>query len=268
MPPEAPDLAVRRDLSPRDPNGKRGKAEAIPPLSARIADVAGKSLRASQKSQGRLILRLRSIRRTLLAHGRARLCRLQEALWGRRRTMRAALALSRAIDRCTAVLGQSVSWLILAAILVSAGNAVSRKLFSLSSNAYLELQWYLFGAAYFLAASYTLQRNEHIRIDIVSNALPRRVRDCIELFGHLVMLIPFAAIMVWEMWPSMLDSYRIGETSANYGGLLIWPAKALILAGFALLVVQGISETIKRIAVMAGRIPDPHVTAPAEVPIE
>jgi TRAP-type mannitol/chloroaromatic compound transport system permease small subunit len=181
--------------------------------------------------------------------------------------MEAAIALSRLIDRGTTIIGKSVSWLIMAAILISAANATSRKLFSLSSNAYLELQWYLFGAAYLLAAAYTLQRNEHIRIDIIFNLLPRAARNWIELFGIIFMLLPFTVVMVRETWPSMASSYRIGEMSANYGGLIIWPAKALILAGFALLFVQGISELIKRIAVMAGRLPDPHASA-AAAPIE
>jgi len=172
--------------------------------------------------------------------------------------MNLLLAISGAIDRVTALIGKSVTWLILAAILVSAGNATSRKLFDLSSNAWLEMQWYLFGAAYFLGAAYTLQRNEHIRIDIVSNVLPRGLRNGIELFGHLFMLIPFTLIMLKESWPSMMESYDIGEMSSNYGGLIIWPAKAFIVAGFALLLAQAASETIKRIAVMAGRIPDPH----------
>jgi TRAP-type mannitol/chloroaromatic compound transport system permease small subunit len=181
--------------------------------------------------------------------------------------MELALSISRVIDRGTALIGRSVSWLILLAILVSAANATSRKLFSISSNAYLELQWYLFGAAFLLAAAYTLQRNEHIRIDIISNMLPKRVRDWIDIFGHALMLMPFSILMVRETWPSMARSYTIGETSSNYGGLIVWPAKAFIVASFALLFVQGVSELIKRAAVMTGRIPDPHETATA-APIE
>ena len=112
--------------------------------------------------------------------------------------MKAALAVSRAIDRATWPIGRSVSWLILAAVLVSAANATSRKLFSISSNAYLELQWYLFGAAFLLAAAYTLQRNEHIRIDIISNLLPKTVRNWIDIFGHVLMLLPFTILIIWE----------------------------------------------------------------------
>jgi TRAP-type mannitol/chloroaromatic compound transport system permease small subunit len=182
--------------------------------------------------------------------------------------MTTLLAVSRTIDWVTALIGRAVTWLILAAILVSAGNAISRKLFDWSSNAWLELQWYLFGGAFFLAAAYALQRNEHIRIDIVSNLLPKVVRNAIDLFGHLVMLIPFTLLMLRETWPSMAESFTLGETSSNYGGLAIWPAKACIVIGFALLFVQGISETIKRVAVMAGRLPDPHEARPTAVPIE
>ncbi|HVY97992.1 MAG TPA: TRAP transporter small permease subunit [Dongiaceae bacterium] len=182
--------------------------------------------------------------------------------------MQGLLKLSRAIDAVTAFIGKAVIWLILASILISAGNATSRKLLDWSSNAWLELQWYLFGAAFMLAAAYTLQRNEHIRIDIVSSRLSKTARNVIELIGHCLMLMPFSLLMLWEMWPSMRDSYEQGETSSNYGGLLIWPAKALIFAGFAVLAIQGVSEIIKRIAVMAGSIPDPHEARPAEAPVE
>ena len=145
-----------------------------------------------------------------------------------------------------------------AAILVSAANATSRKLFSISSNAWLELQWYLFGAAYLLAAAYTLQRNEHIRIDIISNMLPKTVRNWIDIVGHVVMLLPFTILIIWEATPWFLQSYRIGEMSSNFGGLIQWPAKGLIIAGFALLAAQAVSEIIKRIAVIRGDIPDPY----------
>ena len=170
--------------------------------------------------------------------------------------MGALLAVSRAIDRVTALIGRTVMWLILAATLVSAGNATSRKAFDLSSNAFLELQWYLFGAAYLFAAAYTLQRNEHIRIDIISNHLPKGVRHAIELFGHVFMLLPFCVLIVWETWPNMMESYRINEGSSNFGGLTVWPAKACIVIGFVLLFFQGISELIKRIAVIVGVIPE------------
>jgi TRAP-type mannitol/chloroaromatic compound transport system permease small subunit len=156
------------------------------------------------------------------------------------------------------VIGQVVSWFILIAVLVSAGNAISRKAFDLSSNAWLELQWYLFAAVFLLAASYTLQRNDHIRIDIISNMLPQRARDIIDLIGHCFMLMPFALLMVYESYSFAMTSYRQQENSLNEGGLIVWPAKALVLAGFFLLALQGLSEIIKRIAVMRGLIPDPY----------
>jgi TRAP-type mannitol/chloroaromatic compound transport system permease small subunit len=182
--------------------------------------------------------------------------------------MDALLAVSRTIDRITALIGRAVMWLILAAVVVSAANATSRKAFDISSNAWLELQWYLFGAAYLFAAAYTLQRNEHIRIDIVSNHLPKAVRHGIELFGHVFMLLPFCLLMVWETWPNMMESYSINEGSSNFGGLIVWPAKACIVVGFALLFLQGISELIKRIAVIAGAIPEPHETHHTPLPVE
>jgi TRAP-type mannitol/chloroaromatic compound transport system permease small subunit len=182
--------------------------------------------------------------------------------------MNGLLAVSRGIDRITSLIGRAVMWLILAAIIVSAANATSRKVLDLSSNAWLELQWYLFGAAYLFAAAYTLQRNEHIRIDIVSNHLPRAVRHAIDLFGHLFMLMPFCALMVWETWPNMMESYNIGEGSSNFGGLIVWPAKACIVIGFALLFVQGISELIKRIAIIRGVIPEIHEAQHTPLPVE
>ena len=178
------------------------------------------------------------------------------------------LRVSRAIDAATAFIGRAVTWLILAAVIVSAANAISRKAFDLASNSWLELQWYLFGAAYLLAAAYTLQRNEHIRIDIVYTHLPRGLRHAIELFGHVFMLMPFALLMVWETWPNMMESYRINESSSNYGGLIVWPAKAFIVAGFALLFLQGISEVIKRIAIIAGVLPETAGAQPTPLSVE
>ena len=182
--------------------------------------------------------------------------------------MQGPLALSRGIDRLNEFIGKSVSWLILLAILVSAANAVIRKIFDISSNAWLELQWYLFGAAFMLAAAYTLQRNEHIRIDIISSHLPKAVRHAIELIGHLFMLLPFSALMVWETLPNMMESYAIGESSSNYGGLIIWPAKAFIVIGFALLFLQGISELIKRVAIIAGVIAETEEAHHTPLPVE
>jgi TRAP-type mannitol/chloroaromatic compound transport system permease small subunit len=168
------------------------------------------------------------------------------------------LSLSRAIDAVTAFIGRWIYWLILAAVLVSAGNAIIRKLFDLSSNAWLELQWYLFGAVFMLAAAYTLQRNEHIRIDIISNMLSQRARNWIDIVGHALFLLPFCALMIWEIAPWVKNSITSGEMSGSAGGLMLWPARICLLIGFVLLFFQGISELIKRIAVMRGAIPDPH----------
>lgn len=171
--------------------------------------------------------------------------------------MSALLALSRGIDRFNEVIGKSVSWLILLAILVSAANAVIRKVFNSSSNAWLELQWYLFGAAFLLAAAYTLRQNEHIRIDIVYGALSRRKQHWIDLLGHLFFLMPFVILMISYFIPYVALSFRSGEMSSSSGGLIIWPAKALLLVGFVLLGLQGISEIIKKIAIMRGDMDDP-----------
>ncbi|MFA6157502.1 TRAP transporter small permease subunit [Mesorhizobium sp.] len=172
--------------------------------------------------------------------------------------MQGPLALSRGIDRLNEFIGRSVSWLILVAILVSAANAVIRKVFDTSSNAWLELQWYLFGAAFMLAAAYTLRQNEHIRIDIVYGLFPRRVQHCIDLFGHVVFLMPFVTLMVFYFVPYVSLSFHSGEMSTNAGGLIVWPAKAILLAGFFLLALQGISEIIKKIAIMRGDMDDPN----------
>lgn len=172
--------------------------------------------------------------------------------------MAGLLALSRAIDRLNEFIGKWVSWLILLAILVSAANAIIRKVFDMSSNAWLELQWYLFGAAFMLAAAYTLKQNEHIRIDIVYGMFPRRVQHWIDLLGHVFFLMPFVTLMVFYFVPYVSLSLRSGEMSTNAGGLIVWPAKAILLAGFFLLALQGISEIIKKIAIMRGLMDDPN----------
>jgi TRAP-type mannitol/chloroaromatic compound transport system permease small subunit len=171
--------------------------------------------------------------------------------------MAGLLALSRAIDRMNEFIGKWVSWLILLAVLVSATNAVIRKTLNMSSNAWLELQWYLFGAAFLLAAAYTLRQNEHIRIDIVYGMFSRRVQHWIDLFGHVFFLMPFVLLMIYYFVPYVSLSYRSGEVSTNAGGLTIWPAKSLLLIGFSLLALQGISEIIKKIAIMRGDMDDP-----------
>ena len=178
--------------------------------------------------------------------------------------MRGLLALSRLIDRINWVIGRQVSWLILVAVLVSAGNAVVRKAFDISSNAWLELQWYLFGTVFMLAAAYALQRNDHVRIDILANRLSKRTRDWIDLLGHTFFLLPFAGLIVWLCLPWFMRSFVSGEHSSNVGGLIIWPAKLMALLGFSLLFLQAISEIIKRLAVILDMIPDPLLEEESE----
>ena len=167
------------------------------------------------------------------------------------------LSLSRGIDRVTETAGRWVQWLILASILVSAANATIRKVFDSSSNAWLELQWFLFGAAFLVAAAHTLRQNEHIRIDIVYGMFSRRTQHWIDLLGHIFFLLPFVLLMTWLLAPYAWQAFSSGEGSTNAGGLPVWPARLFLLSGFALLVLQAISEIIKKIAVMADVIPDP-----------
>lgn len=166
------------------------------------------------------------------------------------------LKVSRVIDAVNLRIGKTLSWLILVAVLVSAANAVVRKAFDTSSNAWLELQWVLFSVVFLLCASWTLLANEHIRIDIVNNLLSQRLRNWIDAIGHLFFLLPFAVLMVVTGIPFFLASARVNEQSFSAGGLPQWPAKSLIMIGFGLLALQGISELIKRVAVMRGLIAD------------
>lgn len=182
--------------------------------------------------------------------------------------MQPLLALSNAIDRMNEFIGKAVSWLILAAVLVSAGNAIVRKAFNMSSNSWLELQWYLFGAVFMLAAAYTLKQGEHIRIDIFYGTRSKKTQDRIELFGHLFFLLPFCLLMVWLLIPYTWHAIKSGEVSANAGGLILWPSKAIILAGFVLLTLQAISEIIKRIAIMNGIIDDPNPHVSTHAPLD
>lgn len=174
--------------------------------------------------------------------------------------MQSLLTLSRAIDAFTRWTGKRLAWLILLAVIVSAVNATVRKVFDTSSNSWLELQWLLFSVVFLLCSSWTLLDNEHIRIDIVNNMLPKKLRDSIDLVGHLLFLMPLTIVMIITGVPFFQRSYEINEQSGNAGGLPQWPAKSLIMIGFALLLVQAISELIKRIAVMRGLIPDPHAS--------
>ena len=172
--------------------------------------------------------------------------------------MEALLRLSRSIDWLNERVGKTAAWAIVVAILVSAVNAIIRRVFGVSSNGWLELQWYLFGAVFMLCAAWTLRVNEHIRIDIISSRLSKRGRDRVDLIGHLFFLFPFVALMLWLSVPYFRNSYMSGEVSSNAGGLLIWPAKGLILLGFLSLAFQWLSELIKRIAIMRGELVDEH----------
>ncbi|WP_334516588.1 TRAP transporter small permease subunit [Bradyrhizobium sp. AZCC 1693] len=174
--------------------------------------------------------------------------------------MQALLKLSRGIDAFTRWTGKRLAWLILVAVVISAVNAVLRKTLDISSNSWLELQWVLFSIVFLLCSPWTLLDNEHIRIDIVSNGLPKTARSVIDVVGHAFFLIPLCVVMIITGGPFFMRSFEVNEQSGNAGGLPQWPAKSLVIIGFAFLLVQGISELIKRIAVMRGLIPDPHAS--------
>jgi TRAP-type mannitol/chloroaromatic compound transport system permease small subunit len=166
------------------------------------------------------------------------------------------LKVSRVIDTINGQIGRKMAWLILLAVIVATVNAIIRKLFNVSSNAWLELQWMLFGAVFLLCASWTLQVKEHIRIDIVNSQLPKSWQRWIDLIGHALFLMPFCVLMVYHSWPFFTRSYLIGEQSLSAGGLPQWPAKGLLFIGFLMLAFQGISEIIKQIAIMRGDLED------------
>ena len=166
--------------------------------------------------------------------------------------MKYGLALARAIDALNEAAGRGARWLILACILISAANAVARYGFNLGSNAWLEIQWYLYSLAFLGAAGYTLKHNAHVRIDLVASRLSPRAQHWIDLFGHLFMLLPVCAIMLWFGWTAFLESYRIAEMSADAGGLARWPIKLAVPAAFALLILQGLAETLRKIARLPG----------------
>ncbi|HEY3555383.1 MAG TPA: TRAP transporter small permease subunit, partial [Casimicrobiaceae bacterium] len=171
--------------------------------------------------------------------------------------MKALLALSRAIDAVTERICRIVYWLVLVVVLISAANATVRKAFDYSSNAYLEVQWYLFSVIFLFGAGYTLLRNEHVRIDIIQGRLSPRTQNWIDVFGIVFFLMPMSLIIMWLSWPLFIDSLHRHEVSTNAGGLIIWPARLMVPIGFALLIMQAVSELIKRIAFLMGRIPDP-----------
>ncbi len=167
------------------------------------------------------------------------------------------LSLSRAIDRVSEFIGRWLAWLVLAAVLISAANAVVRKAFNFSSNGLLEIQWYLFAAIFLLAAGYTLLRQEHVKIDVIAGRFSKRVQVWIEIVGLTCFLLPFAVIVFWMVIPLVINAYTSGEVSSNAGGLIRWPVYALLPLGLALLAIQAISELIKRVAFLKGIGPDP-----------
>ena len=171
--------------------------------------------------------------------------------------MKPLLTLSRAIDGLNERIGRALMWLVLVAVLVSAGNATTRYMLDIASNAWLELQWYLFAAVFLLCSGYTLRHNEHIRIDVVNSRFSTRTQMWIDIFGLVFFLLPMATIIMWLSWPIFVNAYESGEVSVNAGGLIRWPARLLVPVGFFLLSLQGLSELIKRIAFLRGLIPNP-----------
>jgi TRAP-type mannitol/chloroaromatic compound transport system permease small subunit len=171
--------------------------------------------------------------------------------------MKLLLGLSRAIDALNENVGKLTYWLILAAVLISTGNAVIRYSLNMSSNAWLEIQWYLFSFVFLFCAGYTLLHNQHVRIDVISGHLSGRGRAWIDILGTIFFLLPMAVAIMWLSWPVFLDAYRSNEVSTNAGGLMVWPGRLMLPVGFFLLVLQGISELIKRVAFLRGLIPDP-----------
>jgi len=178
--------------------------------------------------------------------------------------MQALLSFSRLIDWINERVGRAVTWLTLVVVVVSSANAIIRKLFNSSSNAWLELQWYLFGAMFLLASGYTLLKNDHVRVDILAAKLSRRSQIKIEIFGVIFFLLPACTLILILSWPVFMDSFVQNEQSSNSGGLVRWPVKLLIPVGFALLVAAGISHLIKCIGFLKGLCPDPTVKAQAK----
>jgi TRAP-type mannitol/chloroaromatic compound transport system permease small subunit len=179
--------------------------------------------------------------------------------------VKALLALARLIDALTERVGRVVIWLVLAATLISAGNALARYALGESSNAWLEIQWYLFGAMFLLGAGYTLKHNGHVRIDLFYNRFGPRGQAWIDLAGGLLFLLPMAVLLAWLAWPMFVDAWTTHEMSPDAGGLVRWPVKLLLPAGFALLALQGVAEVIKRIGVLTGHLVLPHEAPEEEV---
>jgi TRAP-type mannitol/chloroaromatic compound transport system permease small subunit len=171
--------------------------------------------------------------------------------------MQALLKISKAVDWLNSQIGKNVIWLILASTVISAVNATVRKAFNVSSNAYLEVQWYLFAAAFLLASAYTLLNGEHVKIDVIYSRWSKRTQIWIDVLGFIFFLLPFCTAVLWFGIPFFLQGYRSNEVSPSAGGLILWPVYAMMPLGFFLLFLQGVSELVKRIAFLQGLIPDP-----------
>lgn len=182
--------------------------------------------------------------------------------------MAALIKLSRLIDGLNEWVGRHVAWLVLAAVVISAVNAIVRKAFNMSSNAFLEIQWYLFAGVFLLASGYTMLRQEHVRIDVVLQRFSKRNQVKIEIFGILAFLMPFVVSVIVLVWPLVIRAYETGEMSSNAGGLIRWPVFALVPMGFTLLGLQGLSELIKRVAFLRGLIDDPTKKPQVKTPEE
>lgn len=171
--------------------------------------------------------------------------------------MNALLKWSKAIDALNEAVGKATTWLILVVALLSAGNALSRYTFNLSSNAMLEAQWYLFSAIVLFCSGYVLKKNEHIRIDVIAGRLSERTQNWIDVFGILIFLLPMAIMIAWLSWPVFVNAWKSGEMSSNFGGLIRWPVRLMLPVGFALLILQAVAELIKRMAFLTGAAPNP-----------
>ena len=182
--------------------------------------------------------------------------------------MHALLLLSKKIDALSEWVGRWVAWLLLFAVLISAANAVVRKAFNMSSNGFLEIQWYLFAATFLLASGYTLMRQEHVKIDVISGRFSKRTQVWIDIIGICVFLFPFVVVIIKLAMPLVINAYVTQEVSSNAGGLIRWPVFALLPAGLLLLGIQAVSELIKRIAFLQGLIPDPTKKQGSKTPEE
>lgn len=179
--------------------------------------------------------------------------------------MKSLLALARAIDKLNEHTGRAVRWLVLVTVGIAAANAIALWLLRDSSNAFIEIQWYLFGAVFLLAAGDTLRHNGHVRVDVLYARLPPRARAWVDILGSVLFLLPLCVLVIWLAWPGFIESFTSGERSPDAGGLIRWPVRLLIPLGFALLALQAVAELIKRVAFLRGLAPLPHEKLVEEV---